>query len=32
MSVVPVLKPREVVKTFKKLGWEVVRQQGSHRS
>lgn len=25
MSPVPILKPREVVKTFKKLGWEVAR-------
>ncbi len=30
MSVVPVLKPREVIKIFKKLGWEVARQRGSH--
>ena len=30
MSIVPILKPREVVKTFEKLGWEVVRQRGSH--
>ena len=30
MPPVPVLKPREVVKTFKKLGWEVARQRGSH--
>jgi predicted RNA binding protein YcfA (HicA-like mRNA interferase family) len=27
---VPLLKPREVVKTFEELGWEVVRQRGSH--
>jgi len=27
---VPVLKPREVVKTFERLGWEVIRQRGSH--
>jgi len=26
MPAVPLLKPREVVKTFEKLGWEVVRQ------
>lgn len=30
MAPVPVLKPREVVKAFKKLGWEVARQRGSH--
>ena len=30
MPSVPLLKPREVVKTFEKLGWEVVRQRGSH--
>jgi predicted RNA binding protein YcfA (HicA-like mRNA interferase family) len=30
MPPVPVLKPREVVKTLKKLGWEVARQRGSH--
>lgn len=30
MASVPILKPREVVKTFEKLGWEVVRQRGSH--
>ena len=30
MPTVPILRPRRVVKTFEKLGWEVVRQQGSH--
>lgn len=30
MPTVPVLRPREVVKTFEKFGWEVVRQRGSH--
>ena len=30
MPPVPVLKPREVVKTFERLGWEVSRQRGSH--
>ena len=30
MPPVPVLKPREVVKTLKKLGGEVARQRGSH--
>ena len=26
----PVLKAREVVRAFKKLGWEVARRKGSH--
>jgi len=30
MPPVPVLRPREVVKTFEKLGWQVSRQRGSH--
>ena len=30
MSIVPILRPREIVKTFERLGWEVVRQRGSH--
>ena len=30
MSAVPVLRPREVVKVFEKLGWVVARQRGSH--
>jgi predicted RNA binding protein YcfA (HicA-like mRNA interferase family) len=30
MPPVPVLKPREVVQTFEKLGWKVARQRGSH--
>ena len=30
MPPVPVLKPREVLIAFKKLGWEVARQRGSH--
>ncbi len=30
MPAVPVLRPREVVKAFEKLGWVVARQQGSH--
>lgn len=30
MPDVPLLKSREVVKSFKKLGWEVARQKGSH--
>jgi len=30
MPSVPILKPREVVKTFEGFGWEVARQRGSH--
>jgi predicted RNA binding protein YcfA (HicA-like mRNA interferase family) len=30
MPPVPVLKPREVLATFRRLGWEVARQRGSH--
>ncbi|MEA1951373.1 MAG: type II toxin-antitoxin system HicA family toxin [Planctomycetota bacterium] len=30
MPPVPVLKPKEVVKTFENLGWQVSRQRGSH--
>jgi predicted RNA binding protein YcfA (HicA-like mRNA interferase family) len=30
MPTVPVLKPREVVRAFEKLGWEIARQRGSH--
>lgn len=30
MPPVPLLKPREVVKAFEKLGWDVARQRGSH--
>jgi len=30
MAAVPLLKPREVVKAFERLGWEVDRQRGSH--
>ncbi len=30
MSVIPLLRPGKVVKAFKKLGWEVARQRGSH--
>ncbi len=30
MPPVPVLKPREVVRTFEKFGWTVARQRGSH--
>ncbi len=30
MAVVPLLRPREVVRAFGRLGWQVARQQGSH--
>jgi len=30
MPTVPILKPRQVVKAFKRLGWDVTRQRGSH--
>ena len=30
MPSVPVLKPKQVVNVFEKLGWEVARQRGSH--
>ena len=30
MPPVPVLKPREVVRVFERLGWKVARRRGSH--
>jgi predicted RNA binding protein YcfA (HicA-like mRNA interferase family) len=30
MPVVPLLRPREVVRAFERLGWRVARQPGSH--
>jgi predicted RNA binding protein YcfA (HicA-like mRNA interferase family) len=30
MPPVPVLRPRDVVRAFEKLGWRVVRRQSSH--
>ena len=30
MPQVPLLKPRDVIKIFKKFGWEVARSRGSH--
>ena len=30
MPPVPLLRPREVVAAFQKLGWEVARQRGSN--
>jgi len=30
MPAVPILRPREVVRAFENLDWEVARQRGSH--
>ncbi len=30
MPPVPLLRPRDVVRAFQKLGWDVARQRGSH--
>ena len=30
MPPIPLLKPREVIRAFKNLGWQVSRQKGSH--
>ncbi len=30
MPPVPILRPKEVIYAFEKLGWNVVRQKGSH--
>ena len=30
MTAVPLLRPREVVRAFERLGWQVARQRGSH--
>ncbi len=30
MPIVPLLRPRDVVKAFEKFGWQVVRQRGRH--
>jgi predicted RNA binding protein YcfA (HicA-like mRNA interferase family) len=30
MPPVPVLRPRDVVRAFERLGWQVARQRGSH--
>jgi len=30
MPPVPLLRPRDVIGAFQKLGWEVARQQGCH--
>ena len=30
MPALPLLRPREVVRAFERLGWQVARQRGSH--
>ncbi|MGO9395123.1 MAG: type II toxin-antitoxin system HicA family toxin [Desulfobaccales bacterium] len=30
MGSIPLLRPREVVKVFERLGWEIARLRGSH--
>jgi predicted RNA binding protein YcfA (HicA-like mRNA interferase family) len=30
MPAIPLLRPREVVRAFEHLGWQVTRQHGSH--
>lgn len=30
MPPVPILSPSEVIKIFQRLGWQMVRQEGSH--
>ncbi len=30
MPPIPLLRPREVVRAFENLGWQVARQRGSH--
>ncbi|MCU1337091.1 MAG: putative periplasmic or secreted lipoprotein [Bryobacterales bacterium] len=30
MPQVPLLRPREVVRAFERLGWQAVRRRGSH--
>jgi predicted RNA binding protein YcfA (HicA-like mRNA interferase family) len=30
MAALPLLRPREVVHAFERLGWRVTRQRGSH--
>jgi len=30
MPALPLLRPREVVRAFERLGWQVARQHGSH--
>jgi predicted RNA binding protein YcfA (HicA-like mRNA interferase family) len=30
MPTITILKPKEVIKAFQMLGWEIARQRGSH--
>jgi predicted RNA binding protein YcfA (HicA-like mRNA interferase family) len=30
MPVLPVLRPRDVIKIFEHFGWQIARQRGSH--
>ena len=30
MAPIPLLRPRQVVRAFERLGWNVARQRGSH--
>ena len=30
MPPIPLLRPRDVIKTFEHFGWQVVKQRGSH--
>jgi predicted RNA binding protein YcfA (HicA-like mRNA interferase family) len=30
MAVVPLLRPRDVVRAFENLGWQIARRRGSH--
>lgn len=30
MGTFPLLRPREVIRIFERLGWEISRQRGSH--
>jgi predicted RNA binding protein YcfA (HicA-like mRNA interferase family) len=30
MAVLPLLRPRDVIRAFEKTGWRVTRQRGSH--
>ena len=30
MAIVPILRPRDVIKIFEHFGWHIARQRGSH--
>jgi predicted RNA binding protein YcfA (HicA-like mRNA interferase family) len=30
MGSIPLLRPKEVIQAFERLGWEIARQRGSH--